>query len=84
MVTNFNCGENEVDFYDSLFHGRVKDHIKMQICNIPETFPETTSIVQYNKPKSIPVDVFCQCKMPWVPMVPQQEQRTYDGRVWTL
>ena len=21
MVTNFNCGENEVDYYDSLFHG---------------------------------------------------------------
>ena len=23
-----------IDYYDSLFHGRIRDHIKLQICNI--------------------------------------------------
>ena len=34
MATNINCDDDTVDLYDSWFHAKVKDHIKLQICNI--------------------------------------------------
>ena len=33
-VSNINCEKNEINYYDSLFHGKIKDHIKMQVCNL--------------------------------------------------
>ena len=29
-----NCEKNERNYYDSLFHGKMKTHIKMQVCNL--------------------------------------------------
>ena len=33
-VSNINCEKNKVNYYDSLFHGKIKDHIKMHVCNL--------------------------------------------------
>ena len=36
-VSNVNSKSGSVDYYDSLFHGGIKDHIKLQIPNISKT-----------------------------------------------
>ena len=36
-VSNVNSKSGSVDYYDSLFHGKIKDHIKLQIANISKT-----------------------------------------------
>ena len=34
-ISNLNCQDgSSIEYFDSLFHGRVKDHIKLQICNL--------------------------------------------------
>ena len=33
-VSNLNSKHGTIDYYDSLFHGRIRDHVKLQICNI--------------------------------------------------
>ena len=37
-------GDNEINFYDSVFHGKIKDHVKMQICNMCEFFEVELSV----------------------------------------
>ena len=40
-------GENGVDemkHYDSLFHEKIKDHVKMKICNMYKFFEEKLSV----------------------------------------
>lgn len=32
-VSHINFEKNEINHYDSLFHGKTKDHIKMQVRN---------------------------------------------------
>ena len=32
-ISNISSEKNEINYYDSLFHGKIKDHIKMQVCN---------------------------------------------------
>ena len=34
LISNINCSKNEIDYYGSLVHVKIKDHVKMQICNI--------------------------------------------------
>ena len=34
VISNINCSKDETNYYDSLFHGKIRDHVKMQICNI--------------------------------------------------
>ena len=34
VVSNINCSKDEINYYDSLFHGKIRDHVKMQICSI--------------------------------------------------
>ena len=34
VISNINCSKDEINYYDSLFHGKIRDHVKMQICNI--------------------------------------------------
>ena len=36
-VSNVNSKSGSVDYYDSLFHGRIKDHVKLQIANVSKT-----------------------------------------------
>ncbi|XP_065682897.1 uncharacterized protein LOC136071707 isoform X1 [Hydra vulgaris] len=36
-ISNVNCPADTIFYYDSLFHGQVKDHVKQQICNIYKT-----------------------------------------------
>ena len=36
-VSNINSKYGSVNYYDSLFHGRIKDHVKLQIANISRT-----------------------------------------------
>ena len=36
-VSNVNSKSGSVDYYDSLFHGRIKDHVKLQIANLSKT-----------------------------------------------
>ena len=36
-ISNLNSKSGSVDYYDSLFHGRIKDHVKLQIANISKT-----------------------------------------------
>ncbi|XP_065657444.1 uncharacterized protein LOC136082351 [Hydra vulgaris] len=36
-VSNVNCPVDTIYYYDSLFHGKVNDHVKKQICNIYKT-----------------------------------------------
>ena len=36
-VSNVNSKSGSVDYCDSLFHGRIKDHAKLQIANISKT-----------------------------------------------
>nr|XP_047146749.1 uncharacterized protein LOC124819307 [Hydra vulgaris] len=36
-IFNVNCPADTIFYYDSLFHGQVKDHVKQQICNIYKT-----------------------------------------------
>ena len=36
-VSNVNSKSGSVDYYDSLFHGRIKDHVKLRIANISKT-----------------------------------------------
>ena len=33
-MSNINCGKNEINYYDSLFDGKIKDRIKMQVRNL--------------------------------------------------
>ena len=33
-VSNINCEKNGINYYDSLFHGKIKDHTKTQVCNL--------------------------------------------------
>ena len=34
VISNINCSKNKIDSYNSLFHGKIKDHVKMQLCSI--------------------------------------------------
>ena len=34
VISNINRSKDEMNYYDSLFHGKIRDHVKMQICNI--------------------------------------------------
>ena len=34
VISNINCSKDEIDYCDSLFHGKIRDHVKMLICNI--------------------------------------------------
>jgi len=34
LVSNYNCQPGEINLYDSLYHGRVTDQVKAQICTI--------------------------------------------------
>ena len=34
VISNINCSKDEINYYDSLFHGKIRDNVKMQICNI--------------------------------------------------
>ena len=34
VIRNINCSKDEMNYYDSLFHGKIRDHVKMKICNI--------------------------------------------------
>ena len=34
VISNINCSKDEINYYDSLFYGKIRDHVKMQICNI--------------------------------------------------
>ena len=34
VIRNINCSMDEMNYYDSLFHGKIRDHVKMQIFNI--------------------------------------------------
>ena len=34
VKSNINCSKDEINYHDSLFHGKIMDHLKMQICNI--------------------------------------------------
>ena len=34
VISNINCSKDEMNYYDRLFHGKIRDHVKMQICNI--------------------------------------------------
>ena len=36
-ISNLNSKSGSVDYYDSLFHGRIKDHVQLQIANISKT-----------------------------------------------
>ena len=31
VISNINCSKDEMNYYDSLFHGKIRDHVKMQI-----------------------------------------------------
>ena len=33
VISNINCSKNEIDYYDRLFYGKLRDHVKMQVCN---------------------------------------------------
>ena len=33
-VSNINSRHRTIDYYDSLFHGRIRDHVNLQICNL--------------------------------------------------
>ena len=49
-VSNINCEKYIINYCDSLFHGKIKDHIKMQVCNL------------YKCPKDEVVIKVCICK----------------------
>ena len=34
VISHTNCSKNEIDYYDSLFHDKTRNHEKLQICNI--------------------------------------------------
>ena len=34
VISNINCSKNKIDYQDRLFHDEIRDHVKMQICNI--------------------------------------------------
>ena len=34
VISNINCSMNIIDYYDSLFHGKIKEHGEMKVCNI--------------------------------------------------
>ena len=44
-LSNINCQKNEINYYGSLFHGKIKDHIKMQVCNLYEC-PEDEVVIK--------------------------------------
>ena len=44
-VSNLNSKHGAIDYYDSLFHGRIRDHVKLQICNI---YKSENSLLQIN------------------------------------
>ena len=31
--SNINCENNEINYYDRKYNGKIKDHIRMQVCN---------------------------------------------------
>ena len=37
-------GDNETNYDDSLFYGKIKGHVKMQACNIYKFFEEELSV----------------------------------------
>ena len=37
-------GNNEINCYESLLHEKIKDHVKMQICNMYKFFEEELSV----------------------------------------
>ena len=37
-------GDNETNYYDSLFYGKIKGHVKMQACNIYKFLEEELSV----------------------------------------
>ena len=44
-VSNIHREKNEINYYDSLFHGNIKDHIKMQVCNLHKC-PEDEVVIK--------------------------------------
>ena len=44
-VSNLNSKHGTIEYYDSLFHGRIRDHVKLQICNI---YKSENSLLQIN------------------------------------
>ena len=48
LIGNLNCGSEEVEYYDSLFHGNIRNHVKMQVCNMYKSPTETLKIEVQN------------------------------------
>ena len=44
-VSNISCEKNEINYYDSLIHGKIKDHIKMQLGNLYKC-PEDEVVIE--------------------------------------
>ena len=44
-VSNLSSKHGTIEYYDSLFHGRIRDHVKLQICNI---YKSENSLLQIN------------------------------------
>ena len=44
-VSNLNSKHRTIDYYDRLFHGRIRDHVTLQICNICKS---ENSLLQIN------------------------------------
>ena len=42
-VSNLNSKHETINYYDSLFYGRIRDHVKLQICNI---YKSENSLIQ--------------------------------------
>ena len=32
VISIINCSKDEINYYDSIIHGKIRDHVKMQIC----------------------------------------------------
>ena len=44
VVSNTSCTKNETNYYDSVFGGKIKDQVKMQICKMCKFFDEKFSV----------------------------------------
>ena len=44
VVNNKNCTKNEINYYNSMFYKKIKDHVKMQICKMCKFFQEELSV----------------------------------------
>ena len=44
VVININCTKLKTNYCNSLFHGRIKGHVKRQICNMCKFFEEELSL----------------------------------------